>query len=57
MALAKELLEKSERDVVGKYFFLCSNFWDSERAQTKMEQWWDQIKENKVPDFRAHLYY
>ena len=57
MALAKELLEKGERDIVGKYFFLCSNFWDTDRAQTKMDQWWDQIKENKIPDFRAHLYY
>ncbi len=57
MALAKELLEKGERDVIGKYFFLCSNFWDSDRAQAKMDQWWDQIKEGKIPDFRAHLYY
>ena len=57
MALAKELLEKGERDVVGKYFFLCSNFWNSDRAQAKMDQWWDQIKEGKIPDFRAHLYY
>ena len=57
MVLAKELLEKGERDIVGKYFLLCSNFWDSERAQAKMSQWSDQIKEGKIPDFRAHLYY
>lgn len=57
MALAKELLEKGERDVVKKYFFLCSRFWDSERAQAKMSQWAAQIAEGKIPDFRAHLYY
>ncbi len=57
MALAKELLEKGERDVVFKYFFLCSNFWDTERAQEKMTMWRDEIKAGKIPDFRAHLYY
>ena len=57
MALAKELLEKGEQDVVFKYFLICSNFWDSERARDKISKWSDQIKEGKIPDFRAHLYY
>ena len=57
MTLAKELLEKGERDVVFKYFFLCSRFWDSERAREKMTTWRDEIKEDKIPDFGAHLYY
>ena len=57
MALAKELLEQGERDIVFKYFFLCSNFWDTERAQEKMTMWRDEIKEGEIPDFRAHLYY
>jgi len=57
MTLAKELLEQGERDVVFKYFFLCSNFWDTEHAQEKMTKWRDEIKEGKIPDFKAHLYY
>ena len=57
MMLAKELLDQGEQDVVLKYFYLCSRFWDSERAQEKMSRWRDQIKAGQIPDFRAHLDY
>ena len=57
MMLAKELLDQGEQDVVFKYFYLCSRFWDSERAREKMSRWRDQIKAGQIPDFGGHLDY
>jgi hypothetical protein len=57
MALAKELLEKGEKDVVLEYFKLCSKFWKSERHLQKLKEWSAEVKEGKMPDFRANLNY
>jgi hypothetical protein len=56
MALAKELLEKGEKDVVLEYFELCSKFWKSERHLQKLNKWSAEVKEDKIPDFGANLY-
>jgi hypothetical protein len=55
MALAKDLLEKSETEIVFEYFELCSKFWKDRRGQ--LEQWTKEIKNGHVPDFGANLVY
>ncbi len=55
MSLAKELLEKGETEVVLEYFALCKLFWKSPRQQ--LEQWTDDVKANRVPQFGANLKY
>ena len=55
MSLAKDLLEKGERDVVFQYFELCRKFWKMDRG--KLDQWTQDVKGGKVPDFGANLVY
>jgi len=55
MSLAKDLLEKGERDVVLEYFELCRKFWKLERGN--LDQCRDEVKAGKVPDFGANLFY
>jgi hypothetical protein len=55
MALAKELLEKNEREVVIQYFELCGKFW--KLGQDKLENWTALVQEGKIPDFGANLVY
>jgi hypothetical protein len=51
MSLAKDLLEKGERQVVLDYFALCRKFWNFGR----LDEWSQQVKEGKTPDFGANL--
>ncbi len=55
MTLAKELLERGEKDVVLEYFALCDNFWKSPRR--KLDHWIDEVKASRIPDFGANLAY
>lgn len=55
MALAKELLEKNEREVVIQYFELCGNFW--KMGQDRLKNWTALVKEGQIPDFRGNLQY
>jgi len=55
MALAKELLEKNEREVVIQYFELCGNFW--KMGQDRLKNWTAVVKEGRIPDFRGNLQY
>jgi hypothetical protein len=55
MMLAKELLEKGEREVVMQYFALCSKFWENHRG--RLEQWKAVIQKGGIPDFQANLLY
>lgn len=55
MLLAKELLEKGERDVVLQYFELCGKFWTLHYG--KLEQWTTAVRKGAVPDFGANLVY
>jgi tetratricopeptide (TPR) repeat protein len=55
MSLAKDLVEKGERDVVVEYFELCRKFWRMDRG--RLDQWSQEVKSGKVPDFGANLVY
>lgn len=55
VSLAKDLLEKGERDVVIQYLELCRKFWKMHGGS--LDQWIQEIKDGKVPDFGANLAY
>lgn len=54
MSLAKELLEKGERETVIKYFEECARFW---MHKEKLDQWTAQVRAGEVPQFGANLVY
>jgi len=53
MKLAKELLEKGERQAVLDYFKLCGSFWKN----AKLEDWSKKVEAGRIPDFGANLDY
>jgi hypothetical protein len=55
MSLAKDLLEKGQRDVVLQYFELCRKFWSMDYG--KLDEWSNEVKAGKIPDFGANLVY
>jgi hypothetical protein len=55
MSLAKDLLQKGERDTVLQYFTLCRRFWNMDYG--KLNQWTDEVKAGTIPDFGANLVY
>jgi hypothetical protein len=55
VSLAKDLLEKGERDVVLQYLELCRRFWKMHGGQ--LDKWIQEIRDGKIPDFRANLVY
>ena len=55
MSLAKDLLEKGERDVVLEYFELCRKFWQMGKGQ--LDQWGQEVKSGKNPVFGSNLVY
>ncbi len=55
MSLAKDLLEKGERQVVLDYFELCRKFWQMHDG--RLDKWSQQVKDGKIPDFGANLVY
>ncbi len=54
MTLAKELLEKGEKDVVLEFFDLCARFW---KYQPRLSEWTATVKQGGIPDFGANLDY
>jgi hypothetical protein len=54
MTLAKELLEKGERDAVIRYFQLCANFW---KKHSELDGWTATVRGGGIPNFGAHLAY
>jgi hypothetical protein len=54
MTLAKELLEKGERDTVIRYFQLCANFW---KDRSELDTWTATVRGGGIPNFGAHLAY
>jgi hypothetical protein len=54
MTLAKELLERGERETVIQYFQLCANFW---KNRTELDQWTNIVKGGGIPNFGANLAY
>jgi hypothetical protein len=55
LSLAKDLLEKGEREAVLEYFELCRKFWKMDRGQ--LDAWSQEVKAGKIPDFGANLVY
>ena len=55
MQLAKELLERGERDAVVRYLKDCASFWSSGRKQ--LDDWTNQIARGEAPDFGANVLY
>ena len=55
MSLAKDLVEKGERDTVLQYFQLCRKFWKMDYG--KLDEWTQAVQAGKVPDFGANLLY
>jgi tetratricopeptide (TPR) repeat protein len=55
MSLAKDLLEKGERETVLQYFELCRKFWSM--GQDTLTQWTKDVKAGQTPDFGANLVY
>jgi hypothetical protein len=55
MSLAKDLIQKGERAVVLEYFELCRKFWKMEGGH--LDQWGQDVKAGKTPDFGANLVY
>jgi hypothetical protein len=55
MILAKELLEKGERESVLQYFDLCSKFWQDGGV---LKRWRSTVEAGGIPDFgvRGNLY-
>jgi hypothetical protein len=55
MSLARDLLQKGERDTVLQYFELCRKFWKMDFG--KLDGWSGEVKAGKLPDFGANLVY
>lgn len=55
MTLAKELLEKGERDAVLTYLQSCSKFW--KMGEGKLQDWMATVRAGGVPDFGGNLLY
>ncbi len=55
MMLAKELLEKGQREIVLQYLDECANFWKN--GGDKLNQWRIVIRGGGIPNFGANLVY
>jgi hypothetical protein len=55
MSLAKDLLEKGEKEVVIEYLTLCKSFW--EMNDGRLDEWIVLVKAGKIPHFGANLVY
>src|SRR5690606_3461452 len=53
MSLAKELLEKREKQIVIQYFDLCRKFWKSDFS--KLDDWEEIVHKDEIPNFGANL--
>jgi hypothetical protein len=54
MELARELLQKGEKDVVLEYFDLCAKFWT--KGGVRLDSWRQKINAGGMPDFGANLH-
>lgn len=55
MSLAKELVERGERDAVLEFLSLCGTFWKT--GNGKLEAWSAAVRSGGIPDFGANLNY
>jgi TonB family protein len=54
MSLAKELLDKGEREVVLQYLDLCAGFWVNDHGQ--LAKWKGEIQAGSIPNFANLIY-
>ena len=55
MSLAKDLLEKGEKETVIEYLTLCKSFW--EMNDGRLDEWIVLVKADRIPNFGANLRY
>jgi hypothetical protein len=55
MLLAKELIEKGEREAAVAYLDLCAKFWNNQGG--KLEQWKEVVEQGGMPRFGTNLGY
>lgn len=55
MSLARDLLTKGEKEIVLKYFDLCSKFWV--RGKDRLDNWRTQVENGEAPNFGPNLVY
>ena len=55
MSLAKDLLEKGEKQVVLDYFKSCAKFWKMDAG--RLAAWAKEVESGQTPDFGANLVY
>ena len=53
MTLAKEMIEKGEKDTVLEYFSLCRSFWKMDAG--RLNEWSATIRAGNIPSFGANL--
>ncbi|MBI2302865.1 MAG: hypothetical protein HYU66_28495 [Armatimonadetes bacterium] len=51
--LAKDLLDKGEKDAVVEYLQLCRSFWREHDG--RLDRWCDEVRAGKSPDFGPNL--
>jgi len=54
LALAKDLFDKSQSDVVLQFFALCKSFWKMDGG--KLDQWSAVIRGGGIPDLTSNMY-
>jgi hypothetical protein len=57
MSLAQALLQHGRPDAVIEYFDLCSSFWKGRWARGSLKTWRTDVREGRMPDFKANLVY
>lgn len=55
MTLAKDLLERGERDAVLAYFEACRVFW--KMGGNSLDAWRQDVEAGRIPNFGANLRY
>jgi len=55
VSLAKDLIEKGERDTVVEYFEACRKFWRMDRG--RLDDWIALVKGGETPYFGGNLRY
>ncbi len=55
LSLARDFLERGEKEVVLEYFELCRKFWKNEKGY--LNKWADEVRNGNIPDFGGNLFY
>lgn len=55
MLLAKELLQRKQKQAVLDYLEACRKIWTSQLGEEKIPQWKNAIQQGRIPNFGANL--